>query len=484
MIGMKTVQLRKFLYSATASLLLTAAGPGAVNLQAGNSHAAGSCIKGDCQNGYGTFKYKSGDRYVGNFNQGKPHGQGILYCSNGNKYLGDWEHARKQGKGRFVFKEGHEYFGDFHQDKFHGKGVMEFADGDQYDGDWQLSMPDGLGVYTFKNKERYEGGFRRGRFNGQGNFFYRDGSYFSGNWKDGKKHGYGVFHDASGCPSPRQWYEGNSPAEAGLPLVDIPAPPEQSDAEVVEASTSVRIWAVIVGIASYAHIPSLRYTDDDAYVFYSFLKSPEGGALPDQQIQLLVDELATRQNIMEALRKAAARADADDVLLFYFSGHGLPGAFLPVDFDGSRQQLNHLDVKDIMDRSAAKAKLLFSDACHSGTLATIGQEELLSSRAPEGFMLEEYYRALANSRGGMALILSSRGKEVSLEASGLRSGVFSHYLIKGLKGEADTSADGMISVGELFAFVRAKVKSYTAGAQTPVLAGDIDREMPLAVMRH
>lgn len=458
-------------------LMLSAASPDAF----GGCHMAGKCTKGDCVNGYGTYEYPGGDRYIGNFKQGKPHGQGILYCSNGNKYLGDWECARKQGQGKFIFQEGHQYLGDFHQDKFHGKGIMKFANGDQYEGDWKSSMPDGLGVYTFKNKDRYEGGFHRGRFNGQGALYYSDGSRFSGNWKNGKRHGAGVFLDASGCPSPGYWNEGNSPDEGSPQQVEAPAAP--SEVERVASPKAVRIWAVIVGIASYAHVASLHYTDDDAYLFHSFLKSPEGGALPDQQIQLLVDEQATRQNILEALQRAADQAKADDVLLFYFSGHGLPGSFLPVDFDGTERQLKHEDIKAILDQSAAKARLLFSDACHSGTLATIGQEEMLSYRASEESMMKEYYRALANSRGGMALILSSRGKEVSLESSGLRSGVFSHYLIKGLKGEADTGADGMISVGELYSFVRSKVRSYTAGAQTPVLAGDIDREMPLAVLR-
>ena len=79
-------------------------------------------------------------------------------------------------------------------------------------------------------------------------------------------------------------------------------------------------------------MPPLRYTDDDAYQVYAFLKSPEGGALPDKQVRILIDEQATRQNILDAMRTIFLRADENDVVMFYFSGHGLKGAsFIPVD---------------------------------------------------------------------------------------------------------------------------------------------------------
>ena len=43
----------------------------------------------------------------------------------------------------------------------------------------------------------------------------------------------------------------------------------------------IQVWAVIIGVAAYDHMPALRYTDDDAYRMYAFFKSPEGGALDD-----------------------------------------------------------------------------------------------------------------------------------------------------------------------------------------------------------
>ena len=52
-------------------------------------------------------------------------------------------------------------------------------------------------------------------------------------------------------------------------------------------AANMRVWAVLVGVASYSHMPTLRYTDDDAWRMYGFLKSPEGGAVDDERIRIL-----------------------------------------------------------------------------------------------------------------------------------------------------------------------------------------------------
>ena len=83
----------------------------------------------------------------------------------------------------------------------------------------------------------------------------------------------------------------------------------------VDQNDEVKVWAVVVGIGRYTTMPVLKYTDDDAYHIYAFLKSPEGGALPDKQIRLLIDEDATRSNIIRAMRSVFLKADENDVVL-------------------------------------------------------------------------------------------------------------------------------------------------------------------------
>lgn len=469
-----------------------------------NDNGPAGCQEGNCLNGYGKFLFANGNRYVGEFNDGKPHGNGILYCSNGNKYLGNWDQSWRQGKGKFIFQEGHEYTGFFKRNNFHGKGIMKYANGDHYEGDWSNNLPNGLGVYVFNKGGRYEGGFMDGRFNGEGKMLYADGSKYEGMWSRSKKHGQGVFTGLDGRTLQSEWVNGRAlndnieeqgenstimiaPSEGQLSNEKLPAADNTSNGRTTstfEEKSSVRIWATVVGVATYNHMPSLRYTDDDAYHFYAFLKSPEGGALPDEQVKVLVDDNATKENILDAMRHTFLNADENDVVLFYFSGHGVEGAFIPADFDGFENRLYHHEIRQILDGSRAKHKVVMGDACHAGSLYGANlKEDVLASRTTVQNMLHKYYGAFESSDGGLALLMSSKGQEVSLEDSGLRSGVFSHFLIKGLKGEADRDFDKIVTIEELYDFTNAQVSGYTVGAQTPVLSGQYDRNMPVSVIR-
>jgi len=267
------------------------------------------------------------------------------------------------------------------------------------------------------------------------------------------------------------WNNGNVIKELGSG--DTPIRNEYVE---IDQSPNVKIWAVIVGVARYQHMPVLKYTDDDAYHTYAFLKSPEGGALPDSQIRVLIDEDATRGNILRTMRNVFLRADENDVVILYFSGHGLPGSFLPVDFNGFNNKVKHEDIKNIFKASKAKHKLCLADACHSGTLTAMRSIPLENT-------LKKFYSAFDNSTGGTALLMSSKGEEYSLEDQGLRQGIFSHFLIRGLKGEADKNKNKIITVQELYDFVFKKVRNYTGNAQSPTLTGVYDSRMPVSVIR-
>jgi hypothetical protein len=236
-----------------------------------------------------------------------------------------------------------------------------------------------------------------------------------------------------------------------------------------------KIYAVLVGVADYKHINSLHYTDDDAFRFYAFLKSPEGGALPDNQIEVLIDEAATQSNIMQAMRRKFLLAGPNDVILFYFSGHGAPGAFAPSDFDGRNNLLLHQSIRDIYDQSKAKHKVIIADACHSGSL---------NKGVKSGFGgLDSYYTALNSTTGGLALFMSSKAEETSLEIGGLRQSVFTHYMLEGLKGKADANYNKVVTISELYTYVQKNVRAYTANNQSPVINGNYDPNMPLGIVR-
>jgi len=529
-----------------------------------NLSAQHECIKGNCIDGYGTYEFPGGARYIGDFRNGKMDGKGILTYPDGSKYIGNWKEQERAGKGRMILANGDEYFGFFKMSKYDGEGLMTYANGSSYEGQWQQGQPHGEGVFSFQNGDRYEGQLESGIFAGRGTMFYSDGSRYEGQWQANLRQGLGTLYYANGEQINGQWennqylaewgklafsgdttnlrncntmnctsgkgkftyqdgskyigdfnngiptgvgnvyyssgdrYEGgwqrHAPHGKGVmyyangkivgALWDNGSPTQQlftsqqtPQQEVrMETSPEVKIWAVVVGAARYTHMPVLRYTDDDAYQLFAFLKSPEGGALPDNQIQLLIDEDATHEGILSAMRSVFMRADENDMILFYFSGHGLPGGFLPIDYDGFANRLEHEEIRQVLQQSHSKHKLVLADACHAGSL--------LAARAPTIHLaIQEYYEALNASSGGTALLLSSKGEEYSLEDRGLRSGIFSHFLIRGLKGEANTNTDNLITIRELFNYVHQRVRQYTGNVQTPTLTGTFDENMPVSVIR-
>jgi hypothetical protein len=507
----------------------------------GNAVYTGRFV-GGIREGQGKMTLGNGNVYEGTFAKGKMQGEGTMTYANGDRYVGAWSNDQPSGKGKYYFKTGERYEGFFANGKFDGQGVMRYPDGASYNGGWSNNKKHGYGKLIATNGEVLkEGQWAAGKFtavqsnqsgmannssttppkpttkpnssnkpdlnglrncnsvfcrNGQGYFEYPDGSRWVGEFKDGYPNGRGVCYYSNGDRYEGEWIN-NTPSGKGVmyfasgrvygavwlngaPVKELDSNEEVPDDPVrIEPSKNVKIWAVIVGVGRYSAMPSLKFTDDDAYRFYSFLKSPEGGALPDNQISVLVDEAATRESILKTMREKFLKADANDVVLLYFSGHGLDGCFLPVDYDGFNNKLRHEEVKQIFKQSKAKHKLCIADACHSGSL-----RHDMASKGPAPVTLDRYYRAFEETEGGIALLMSSKAEELSLEDHGLRQGVFTYYILKGLKGAADPNGDYIVSIKELYNYVYAKVRDYTANVQTPVLTGDYDDDMPVALKRN
>jgi hypothetical protein len=440
------------------------------------------CLSGDCQNGPGTFAYPDGSTYIGAFERGKYNGQGLFTFANGDTYSGQFKDNYPHGQGKRTHANGSpDEEGEWREGEFvgssliesgkvgciqgdctDGKGTYIFKEGvAKYVGDFKEGQPHGFGICTYANGDRYKGEWIAGAFGGKGTLYKHDKTEVTGFWTEGEYAGKTApadYQPTEGAPKPDPVAETASPVPVKL---DIPA---------------IKVWAVVVGVASYDHMPVLRYTDDDAYRFYAFLKSPEGGALADNQIKLLIDEDATHAGVKDALSELFGKAGPQDLIIFYFSGHGLNGSFLPIDFDGYNNKLTHEEVAVLFNGCKAKYKICIADACHSGSLIAMRSVE------PEP-ILSQYYTSLSKSIAGTALIMSSKGDETSLESAGLRQGVFSHFLIRGLKGEADKNKDKVVSIKEIFDYLYSNVREYTGNRQSPVIKGTYDPVMPVSVTR-
>ncbi len=83
--------------------------------------AFAGCIKGNCQNGQGTYAYSpEGHQYVGEFKDGKRNGQGVYTWPDANTYTGKFNYGKPDGKGVYLYPKGHKFEGVFKNGKFTG----------------------------------------------------------------------------------------------------------------------------------------------------------------------------------------------------------------------------------------------------------------------------------------------------------------------------------------------------------------------------
>lgn len=431
------------------------------------------CIVGDCNTGNGTMLFADGSKYEGGFVNGKINGFGTYYYANNSKYTGEWKDGYYHGEGtkyngpkdvRIGLWQNGEYLGTKEDQSRkacisgnceNGEGTYVYADGSKYIGEFKAGAADGQGICYYSNGNKYTGFWKANSFNGEGIMYFANGEVTGGIWDNGNYLG-------AAPPTKRE-------LEEMVSKVKVPFDP------------TMKVYAVIVGVAKYNHMPVLNYTDDDAYRMYAHLLSPQGGALGREQIVILIDEDATKKKILQNMKETFEKADSNDMVMLYFSGHGLKGAFLPIDFDGFNNKLFHEEVKAVFNSSNAKFKLCIADACHSGSLNGLTAR---GGTVSASTVIANYYKAFDEVQSGTALLLSSKAEETSLESSGLRQGIFSHFLMRGLEGEGDADKNGIVTIKELYDYIYTNVRAYTGNWQTPVLEGNFDVRMPVGVVRE
>jgi tetratricopeptide (TPR) repeat protein len=191
-------------------------------------------------------------------------------------------------------------------------------------------------------------------------------------------------------------------------------------------------------------------------------------------VRTLRNESAGARAIREALTNFAENAfdDKDGTVLFYFSGHGIVDAtqkklFLAT-FNATRDSLAEeglaLDeVDQLLQKTRAKRRIMWIDACRN--MVTPGSRSAFSvPRTPVEFATSQ----------GTRILYAAESNGLSYEYDELKHGVFTHFLLKGLSGEASGS-DGYITFNDLANYVRGGVRDWTltnGRTQVPYASGE------------
>ena len=265
--------------------------------------------------------------------------------------------------------------------------------------------------------------------------------------------------------------------------------------ETLSSEVIGKRWAVVIGISKYQHsgkgIPPLKFALNDATTFMDFLHSSQGGGFNPARTKLLTDEQATTRNIRSALYTFLKQAGKDDLVIIYFAGHGAPEPGCPdnlylISYDTDPKDMASTafpmwDMETALKRYiVAERVVILADACHSGG---VGGEAGLRSVGSNN-MINTYLANLQKTKPGRAIITASEANQLSREGDQWGGhGVFTYFLLKGLKGEADADGNGVVTISEAFSYVYNKVRRATNSQQHPNVQGKFDRNLPLAVIK-
>ena len=235
-----------------------------------------------------------------------------------------------------------------------------------------------------------------------------------------------------------------------------------------------KFWLLLVGVNKYQdkRLPSLRYSAVDCQGLAAALTDASQGLTQTKQrvYHDLTSEIPTLSTLRVSLREITDTAQPQDTILFYFSGHGMldpnsQQAFLCLADTQTDDLLNTglalQEVLHLLGNSQAQTQLVWLDACHSGNLTFRNSRSNITTASlpnPTSQMVELLRQRAKQSKGFYAL-LSCDTNQQSWEFTELGHGVFTYYLMRGLRGEA-ADPQGLIDADALYRYVYHQTSQY------------------------
>jgi len=237
----------------------------------------------------------------------------------------------------------------------------------------------------------------------------------------------------------------------------VAAPAVENIDEVRSADYSRDGYALIIGIGQYGHpgIKPLKFATSDAKAMREYLTKV--GGLRRDSIHLLTDDQATSNGIRRELGWLRRNAGGKTQVFIYYSGHGVADAkhtpyLLP--YDGEPQAVEDTGfaistLKEEVNKFTAERVLIALDACYTG----VGRSVSAEGMRPLVVMVDP-----DNTPTKAVVVNSSGEREASWDYDEKQHGLFTYFLLKGMRGAApDRNTDGFVDAEELYEYLREEV---------------------------
>lgn len=261
--------------------------------------------------------------------------------------------------------------------------------------------------------------------------------------------------------------------------------------------------ALVVGVDAYQHVSPLKGAVNDARDIAETLT-----AAGVTDLTTLYDADASRQAILSSWQDLISRADADDVLVLSYAGHGaqepewvkgseedgMDEVFLLAGFDiaapGNGERLRDDDIAAMLRAAGGRSVLVLADSCHSGTmtrsvdpritrlgtrlvgLPPFENDALRSQPLPPMLAGNAQQSGDVQDLPNVIYVGATVDGQVipELLIAGEPRGALSWAFARGVEGRADLDRDGGISMEELSLFLKETVRVATEGRQSPSLS--------------
>lgn len=225
-------------------------------------------------------------------------------------------------------------------------------------------------------------------------------------------------------------------------------------------------FALLIGVSEYSEgLRPISSAILDVEAMRRVLEHPDMGAFDQHQVKVLPNP--DKGSMEKAVEDLFANRQRDDLVLLYFSGHGLKdqkARFFLSTRDTGRDQngdfrrataLAASKLQEYITDSRSQRQIIILDCCFSGALV-------------QGMPIKGEFNIQEELGGkGRAILTSSSPIEYSFESDNNDLSIYTKYLVEGIEtGAADKDGDQLISVNELHEYASERVKE-AAPAMTP-----------------
>jgi WD40 repeat protein len=254
----------------------------------------------------------------------------------------------------------------------------------------------------------------------------------------------------------------NRHAQANPVLIDV-----EYIASKIENIYKPNLYILAIGISDYENNEYNLYVAAKDAEAITAIFSKQESLFRSVSYKQLLNEEATRNNILDALDWIDRESTQRDLSVIFLAGHGMNSDqgsyyFLPHDVDVNRLRptaVNWYDFRDVVTRLPGKT-LLLVDSCHSGNI-------MGTKNRGVGADITSAIKSITSEGTGQVIMTAATGSGVSIETTEWGHGAFTKALIEGVDGEADYNGNNIVSIKELDLYVTDRVKTLTKGKQKP-----------------